>query len=63
MREALKWGIDAACGWILGEWERGRAINRPSPISEIRPDETEQAESFVRLVTLDMDAYAIKYSK
>lgn len=62
MAETIEMGQDAACGWIVGEWEHGKSVNPPSVLSEIRPDD-EDGGGFVSLVILDMDAFAEKYGK
>lgn len=57
--EAVFMGEDAAAGWILSELEDGQEIPSASPINAIHPD----ADGFVSLLSLDMDAYAEKYGK
>lgn len=57
--EAVFMGEDAAAGWILSELEDGQEIPPASPINAIHPD----ADGFVSLLSLDMDAYAEKYGK
>lgn len=52
--DAIFMAEDAASGWILGELQDGKPAPCGTPISQIRPDE----DCFVRLLTLDMDAYA-----
>lgn len=60
LQEAIEMGTEAACGWILGELEEGKAIPSPSSVSEIDPHEP---GSFVSLLVLDIDSYSDKYRK
>ena len=60
LSDAIAMGEDAASGWILGELEDGNEIPPASSIADIRPN-PEIGEGFVRLLSLDMDAYAAKY--
>lgn len=54
LAEAIFMAEDATSGWVLGELEEGKSAPRATPISQVHPDE----DCFVRLLTLDMDAYA-----
>ncbi|MBQ9504549.1 MAG: type II toxin-antitoxin system HicB family antitoxin [Lachnospiraceae bacterium] len=56
--DAIDMAVDAASGWILGELENGDSYPRPSSYNEITPPEG----SFVSLISLDIDAYAERYS-
>lgn len=51
---AIEMGIDAACGWILGELEDGNSIPAATPYSAITPEDG----GFVNLLVLDIDSYA-----
>lgn len=55
--DAIDMGVDAACGWILGELEEGNDFPKPTPHDKIATEEG----SFVNLLVLDIDAYAEKY--
>lgn len=57
LAQALEMGVDAACGWVLDELERGNSIPRASEYKDITPREG----GMVNLLVLDMDAYAEKY--
>ncbi|MGI5172324.1 type II toxin-antitoxin system HicB family antitoxin [Treponema sp. OMZ 840] len=57
--EAMEMGIDAASGWILSEIEEGGMVPAATDIKAVK---TENADSFVNLLVLDMDAYGEKYS-
>ncbi|GHU67406.1 antitoxin HicB [Clostridia bacterium] len=59
MAEAILMAVDAASGWILGEWENGEATPDASGLGDIRPEDG----GIVSLIALDMDAYAEKYGK
>lgn len=52
--DALLMAQDAACGWILGELEDGKAIPAPSNAKDITLNENE----CVSLMVLDIDSYA-----
>lgn len=58
LADAILMAEDAASGWVLDELEEGNPAPSASPIGDIHPDED---NSFVSLLTLDMDAYAEKY--
>ena len=62
MDKAIEMGQDAACGWIVGEWERGNRVNPPSEFDNIHPDNKEP-DAFVSLVMLDMNVFALRYDK
>lgn len=57
LAEAIRMGQDAASGWVLTELEEGNHAPAATPIGQIHPEK----DSFVSLLTLDMDAYAEKY--
>jgi predicted RNase H-like HicB family nuclease len=57
LTDAILMGIDAASGWVLTELEGGRPVPPASEISAIQPE----ANGFVSLLALDMDAYTEKY--
>jgi predicted RNase H-like HicB family nuclease len=59
MADAILMGVDAASGWILGEWENGDSAPEPSALEDIDPEDG----GIVSLIALDMDAYAEKYGK
>lgn len=56
--EAIEMGIDAACGWILGEIEEGNGFPAPRSAKDI---ELVDADDFVNMIILDIDAYAEQY--
>ncbi|MDR3363971.1 MAG: type II toxin-antitoxin system HicB family antitoxin [Clostridiales Family XIII bacterium] len=58
LEEAIGMGIDAAGGWILGEWESGNPVPSASDIKEIKAG---GADAFTSVLVLDMDAYAEKF--
>jgi predicted RNase H-like HicB family nuclease len=60
MADAILMGEDAASGWVLDELEDGNAVPKASAIDDIGP---ENADGFVSMLVLDMDAYAEKYGK
>lgn len=55
--DAISMAQDAASGWILDELEDGKSVPAASSVKEFQTDEN----SFVSLLSLDMDAYAAKY--
>ena len=57
LAQALAMGVDAACGWVLDELERGNPIPPASEYKDITPQEG----GMVNLLVLDMNAYAEKY--
>jgi predicted RNase H-like HicB family nuclease len=58
LAEAIEMGMDAACGWILGELEDGNQYPQPRNYEDVPvPD-----GSFKNLLVLDMEAYADQYS-
>lgn len=57
LAQALAMGVDAACGWVLDELERGNPIPPASEYKDITP----RKGGMVNLLVLDMDAYAEKY--
>jgi predicted RNase H-like HicB family nuclease len=59
LAEAMQMGIDAASGWVLTELEDGRPAPVPAAIEDIRPEDG----GVVRLLALDMDAYATKHGR
>jgi predicted RNase H-like HicB family nuclease len=58
LEEAIDMGVDAASGWILGEWESGREVPAPSSITDVKPD---TPSAFVNMLVLDMDAYTERF--
>jgi predicted RNase H-like HicB family nuclease len=60
--EAIEMAQDAACGWIANNIQRGKAVPTPSAYENVSPDPDEPG-GFVNLLVLDMDAFAMKYSK
>jgi len=58
--EAIEMGTDAASGWVLSEIEENKEIPKPSSIENIK---TEDPNSFVNIIVIDMDSYSQKYSK
>ena len=54
-------GVDAASGWILGELEEGNNI--PAPTLRKEDIKLEEADSFISMLVLDIDAYAEKYGE
>ena len=60
LAEALFMAQDAASGWVLTELKDGKPIPTTSNLTEIKPD---NPDAMVRIVTLDMDAYATKYGR
>ena len=59
--DAIEMGVDAASGWILGELEEGNNI--PTPTLRKEDIKLEEADSFISMLVLDMDAYAEKYGE
>lgn len=57
MAEAVFMAEDAASGWVLTELEDGKAAPKATEIREV----AHEADQFVSLIALDMDAYAAKY--
>ena len=57
LEEAIKMGIDAASGWILGELQAGRAVPAASDPTDIHPDEG----GCVGVLLLDMDEYSERW--
>ena len=55
--EAIETGMDAACGWILGEIEEGNEFPCAGTYSRSEIPEG----SFYNLLVLDIDSYAQKY--
>lgn len=60
LADAILMATDAASGWVLDELEDGRPIPPSTSIGSVAPRE---AEGFVTLLVLDMDAYAEKYGE
>ena len=50
-----------AIGWILGELEEGNNI--PTPTLRKEDIKLEEADSFISMLVLDIDAYAEKYGE
>ena len=59
--DAIEMGVDAASGWILGELEEGNNI--PAPTLRKEDIKLEEADSFISMLVLDIDAYAEKYGE
>ena len=59
--DAIEMGADAASGWILGELEEGNNI--PAPTLRKEDIKLEEADSFISMLVLDIDAYAEKYGE
>ena len=59
LAEAILMGTDAASGWVLDELEDGKPAPEASPLESIIPE----ADGFVSMLVLDMDAYAEKYGE
>ena len=59
--DAIEMGVDAASGWILGELEEGN--NSPAPTLRKEDIKLEEADSFISMLVLDIDAYAEKYGE
>lgn len=59
LANAIEMAVDAASGWILDELEDGKTVPDPTPLSDVKPDES----GFVSAIVLDMDSYAEKYGK
>lgn len=59
--DAIEMGVDAASGWILGELEEGNNI--PTPTLRKEDIKLEEADSFISMFVLDIDAYAEKYGE
>ena len=59
--DAIEMGVDAASGWILGELEEGNNI--PAPTLRKEDIKLEEADSFISMLVLDIDAYADKYGE
>lgn len=59
LEQAIEMGIDAACGWILGELEDGEQIPCASDYSEI----VAQSKCMVNMLLLDIDSYEKKYGE
>ena len=59
--DAIEMGVDAASGRILGELEEGNNI--PTPTLRKEDIKLEEADSFISMLVLDIDAYAEKYGE
>ena len=59
LAEAILMGTDAASGWVLDELEDGKRAPEASPLESIIPE----ADGFVSMLVLDIDAYAEKYGE
>lgn len=58
LENAIEMGVDAACGWILGELEDGNNIPAPSNYKDIT---LEDENSFINLLLLDINSYSERY--
>ena len=59
LEQAIEMGMDAACGWILGELEDGEQIPSASEYSEIMAEDGR----IVNMLLLDIDSYEEKYGE
>jgi len=59
LEEAIEMGMDAACGWILGELEEGNTVPEASEHDKIEINDSE----FVNMLLLDIDLYAEQYGE
>ncbi len=59
LEQAIEMGMDAACGWILGELEDGEQIPSASEYSEIMAEDG----CIVNMLLLDIDSYEEKYGE
>ena len=57
LEEALVMATDAASGWVLDEIEDGYPL---PPASEVTDIQTDSTDGFIKMLVLDMDAYAEK---
>ncbi|MCI6782263.1 type II toxin-antitoxin system HicB family antitoxin [Thermoguttaceae bacterium LCP21S3_D4] len=56
---AIEMATDAASGWVLDELENGNTLPNASDYNAI----SHTPDSFISLLTLDMDAYTEKYGQ
>ncbi len=59
LEEAIRKGTDAASRWILLETEAGHSVPKATDYKDVHPE----ADGFVNLFALDMDAFAEKYGE
>lgn len=59
LEEAIEMGMDAACGWVLGELEDGGKVPKASEYQDV----VVKAEEIVNLLLLDIDAYSEQYGE
>ena len=59
LEEAIEMGMDAACGWILGELEEGEKIPAASKYEDVHVT----TEEMVNMLLLDIDSYAEQYGE
>jgi len=59
LAEAIRMGVEAASGWILGEIREGLPVPPPSPVGAIKPEED---DGFVNLLALDLEEHERKFS-
>ncbi|MDO4281801.1 MAG: type II toxin-antitoxin system HicB family antitoxin [Peptococcaceae bacterium] len=59
LADAILMATDAASGWVLDKLEDGNPAPAASDMASIHPE----ADGFVSMIVLDMDAYAEKYGK
>lgn len=57
LEAAIKMGIDAASGWVLGELEDGRKVPEATLYERVSTEDG----VMVNMILLDMDSYAEKY--
>ena len=59
LKQAIEMGIDAACGWILGELEEGNPIPAASEYEDVKME----GDGFTNMLLLDIDEYAEQYGE
>ena len=59
LEDAIEMGMDAACGWILGELEDGEQIPKASEYKNVIVEEG----AMVNMLLLDIDSYAEQYGE
>jgi len=61
LAEAIRMGVEAASGWILGEIREGLPVPPPSPIEAINPEEED--DGFVNMLVLDLEEHERKFGQ
>ena len=56
LAEAMKMANEAACGWLVGEIDRGKTLPKATPREELPAIE----DGFINMLLLDLDAYRQK---